>query len=152
MNNTQISKGKVIGNYLLLILGAALLAVAIWFVIRDIRYVTQYDCIDATISKMAVSNRGDDTQYDVRVSFTHNGKDYTDRKVSYNISMKEGKTIKVFLNPANDREQLHTIADMILLPFVFCLGGTIATAIGFNFIKAYSRYRQDGDTEVASYR
>ena len=151
MNNTQFSKGKVVGNFLLLILGVALLATTIWVVIRDIRYLTQYECIDATVTKMATYHSGSDTNYDVRVSFTHNGKDYTDRKVSYDISMKEGKTIKVFLNPDNDRESLHTVGEMISLPFVFCLGGCIATAIGANFVKAYFRYRNDTETKENNY-
>lgn len=59
------------------------------------------DHIDETYS-----GGDNDTEYDVYVNYTVDGKDYQSRSDYYSPSYKEGKEIKIYYNPDNP-QQIH---------------------------------------------
>jgi len=90
-----------------------------------------YPKTEAEITRITTTYSGEDTEYEVIVKYTVDGKEYERELGSYQSSFREGKKIEIAYNPENPNEILQNSKTSNVLVIVV---GSIAGLAGVGML------------------
>ena len=120
----------VFAGIILWFIGIPFLVMGVLMGIQEKNFQENAVEVNGIIDTIAIDRHGDDTDYDVFVSYNFEGEDYSNVRLNaYSSSMYEGEEITLLLNPDNPREvQAENVG--IILTAVFGGIGVLIFLIG----------------------
>lgn len=130
MDNKQ--NKQIVISRIFMAAGLFVLIIGLVSGIIGMNHIRRWDKVTATITKLESYYDSDDdiTRHTTYVSYTYNGADYYDVRLSeYSSSMFEGKRINIIVNP-DAPEKISTGLGSTIFGIMFYVGGMIFFIVG----------------------